>query len=215
MTQERTPIKVLDLFCGGGGASMGLHLAGFDVTGVDINPQPEYPFEFIQADALSVEIKDFDAIWASPPCQAYSFSTKRMRNKGKEYPDLVAPTRALLESSNLPYIIENVVGAPLKDPIVLCGTMFGLKVFRHRLFESNFPLFVDMQCDHKGHKAMHKRGDGGDFFTVAGKAVGTLAEWQDAMGIEWMTKKCLTQAIPPEYSYYLGIQMREYIYTCR
>lgn len=208
--------KALDLFCGAGGASMGIYLAGYEVTGVDISHQPNYPFNFIKADAveyleelLESRIIDYDFIWASPPCQAYTWSAKKHVNAGKEYPDLVDIIRELLIKTGKPYIIENVPGAPLNNPVVLCGTMFpDLKVFRHRLFESNFPLVVEMQCSHAGHKAMETRKSGGDFYTVAGHFVGTTEEWGNAMGIEWMKKKELTQAIPPDYAYYLVSQIK-------
>lgn len=205
--------KALDLFCGAGGASMGLHLAGYDVVGIDIVDQPSYPFKFIKTDAMLVEgramTRVFDLIWASPPCQAYTQSAKGRRNQGYEYPDLVEPTRKILQDSGLPYIIENTPGAPLIDPVMLCGTMFDdLKVFRHRIFESNFPLQVPMTCQHKGHEAKKRRNDNGDFFTVAGHWVGTREEWGDAVGIDWMRSKDeLAEAIPPDYSWFLAKQI--------
>lgn len=206
----------LDLFCGAGGASKGIHDAGFDVVGVDISPGLNYPFDYFCEDAvdfMEMGLGDFDFIWASPPCQAYSWGGAQWRNKGNEYPDLVEVTRHYLKESGKPYIIENVVGAPLIDPVVLCGTMFPgkLKVFRHRLFESNIPLVVEMECKHAGHKAKERRGDSGDFFTVAGHNLGTHSEWADAMGIDWMTKKELSQAIPPVYSEYLARQVIAYV----
>lgn len=202
----------LDLFCGAGGASCGIRQCGFEVWGVDNVEQPNYPFNFICEDAVEFMangLDEFDFIWASPPCQAYSWAAKQHENRGKEYPDLVGVTRDYLIRSGKPYIIENVVGAPLIDPVVLCGTMFPgqLKVFRHRLFESNVPLKVEMECKHEGHKAKERRDDAGDFFTVAGHNTGTYAEWADAMGISWMTKKELSQAIPPLYSKYLVQQV--------
>ena len=205
----------LDLFCGAGGASKGIFNCGFEVVGVDNVPQHNYPYEFFCEDAIEfmdAGLDDFDFIWASPPCQAYSWAAKQHENRGKEYPDLVAITREYLVKSGKPYIIENVVGAPLISPVRLCGTMFPgkLKVFRHRLFESNVPLVVEMECQHDGHKAKERRSDGGDFFTVAGHNTGTYAEWADAMGIDWMTKKELSQAIPPLYSEYLVKQVVEY-----
>lgn len=206
----------LDLFCGAGGASKGIKDAGFtDVIGVDNSPGLNYPYDYYCEDAvdfMAMGLSDFDFIWASPPCQAYSWGGAQWRNKGNEYPDLVEVTRYYLERSGLPYIIENVVGAPLINPVVLCGTMFpGLKVFRHRLFESNVPLKVDMECKHAGHEAKKRRDDNGDFFTVAGHNLGTIAEWSDAMGIDWMTKKELSQAIPPVYSEYLVKQVLSYV----
>ena len=205
----------LDLFCGAGGASKGIHDCGFEVVGVDNASGLSYPYEFFCEDAIDFMdcgLDAFDFIWASPPCQAYSWAGAQHRNRGVEYPDLVAITRKYLVESGKPYIIENVVGAPLLNPVTLCGTMFPgeLKVFRHRLFESNVPLVVDRKCAHKGHKAKERRGDNGDFFTVVGHNTGTHAEWADAMGIDWMTKKELTQAIPPAYSKYLVEQVVKY-----
>lgn len=203
----------LDLYCGAGGASVGIHRAGYDLIGVDNRPQPSYPFDFIQEDAVEFMengLDDFDFIWASPPCQAYSVSSASRRKEGYEYADMIEVTRHHLQKSGKPYIIENVIGAPLLNSKKLCGTMFpGLKVFRHRLFESNIDLVVDLVCDHTGHEAMKRRGDGCDFYTVAGHWPGTLAEWSDAMGIDWMkTKYELSQAIPPAYAEYLVKQVR-------
>lgn len=206
-------MKVLDLFCGPGGASMGIHLSGHSVIGVDIFTQLAYPFEFYRADALTFNIDDYDFIWASPPCQAYSIASAKHRKLGKEYPDLVEVIRDKLIQSGKPYIIENVEQAPLINPIKLCGTMFPeLKVFRHRLFESNLNLKCTMKCNHKGHKAKVTMLDGGDFYTVAGHNYGTREDWRKAMGIDWMKyKKELAQAIPPVYSIYLMKQVQKLI----
>jgi DNA (cytosine-5)-methyltransferase 1 len=140
-------MKLLDLYCGAGGAAMGYHRAGFEVVGVDINPQKHYPFEFHQGDAIEYlreQGKEFDVIHASPPCQRYSKSVKKINRKN--HPDLIFNTRTQLITSCRPYIIENVPGSPLINPIVLCGTMFGLDVKRHRLFESNAILTNPPQC---------------------------------------------------------------------
>src|SRR5574337_20985 len=125
--------RLLDLFCCAGGCAMGYHRAGFDVVGVDINPQQRYPFEFHQADAMTFDLSGFDAIHASPPCQAYTVLGGR--EDLSHYPDLVDAVRERLQASGKPWIIENVPGAPLRDPITLCGAMFGLRRYRHRLFE--------------------------------------------------------------------------------
>jgi len=201
----------LDLFCGAGGASKGIVDAGYTVVGVDISPGLNYPYSYFCEDAvefMDMGLDDFDFIWASPPCQAYSWSSACRRNEGVDYQDLVEITRHYLQKSGKPYIIENVVGAPLINPVKLCGTMFpGLKVFRHRLFESNIPLIVEMECAHEGHKAKERRNDSGDYFIVAGNFVGTLAERSGAMGIDWMNRQELNQAIPPRYSEYLARQV--------
>lgn len=202
----------LDLFCGAGGASKGIYEAGFDeIIGIDNTEQPRYPYYFLQEDAIEFMLAGldcFDFIWASPPCQEYSWSSACRRNEGYEYSDYISITRKLLQNSGKPYIIENVVGAPLINPVRLCGTMFpNLKVFRHRLFESNIPLKVEMECKHDGHEAKKRRSDSGDYFTVAGHWVGTTLEWSEAMGITWMVKSELAQAIPPVYSEYLVKQV--------
>ena len=149
-------MKLLDLFCGAGGAAVGYHRAGFDITGIDIKEQPNYPFEFIQSDVFELKeafLGQFDVIHASPPCQAYSYSTVKHRNLGKRYPDLLERTRILLIESGKEYIIENVVGATLIKPLKLCGTMFNLRVIRHRLFEINADAWVypPCNCQHDGH----------------------------------------------------------------
>jgi len=140
----RRPL-LLDLFCGAGGAAMGYYRAGFDVVGVDNRPQPRYPFTFVQADALEycrAYGRYFAAIHASPPCQLYSRTAKILEGKGliNRHPDLVSPTRVALQATRCPYVIENVPGAPLINPVELCGTQFSLRVYRHRLFESSMSL---------------------------------------------------------------------------
>ena len=204
-------LKLLDLFCCAGGAGMGYAQAGFDVTGVDIVPRPRYPFAFVQADVLTLNpawVAGFDAIHASPPCQAHS-SLKSMHN-AKDHPDLVPPTRAMLVASGRPWIIENVVGAPLINPITLCGTMFGLgtgeaELRRHRLFEMSHPPALTPQCTHRkarvigvygGHGRDRRRAHNTQDFSTAQRA--------EAMGIDWMTGAELSQAIPPAYTEWLG-----------
>lgn len=191
---------------------MGLHRAGFDVTGVDIEPQPNYPFQFIRADALTFDLSGYDLICASPKCQAHTWSAKRWK---KHFDNQIPETRRRLKESGSLYIIENVVGAPLENPVRLCGLMFGLNVIRHRIFESNLPLFVP---DHPRHLPPITRlaRDGhavrrSQYMTVAGhggeSASYRLEDWREAMGIDWMTKEELTQAIPPAYSELLGRQV--------
>jgi len=205
--------RLLDLYCGAGGAAKGYHDAGFDVVGVDHVPQPNYPYEFWLADALDpdtwgIRAQPFDAAHASPPCQAYSTLTKGT-NKGREYPELIAPTRALLEATGLPYVIENVPTAPLRDPVTLCGSMFGLGVRRHRGFETNWPLLVP-QCQHGSVPKQYKLYRHGveyvsRFASVYGSGGGkAMADWPEAMGIDWMTSSELAEAIPPAYTEYVG-----------
>ena len=206
--------RLLDLFCGAGGASVGYHQTGLDVVGVDNAPQPNYPFPFIQADALSLEpafLASFDAIHASPPCQAYSDLAARHRN-GKEWPKLIEPVREMLAAIGKPYVIENVEGAPLRDYIVLCGTMFPeLRVLRHRLFESNFAMHPPRHGIHPRVHTLDKRkahygktDERFDFVQVTGGGNCTIAAAKEAMGINWMTKKELNEAIPPAYTRFVG-----------
>jgi DNA (cytosine-5)-methyltransferase 1 len=211
---ERRKPRLLDLFCCAGGASMGYSRAGFDVVGVDINPQPRYPFEFIQADVLNLDIefiRSFDAVHASPPCQAYSDLAKRNKN-GDDWPKLIEPVRDLLIYTDLPYIIENVDNAPLIKPILLCGTMFPpLRVLRHRLFETNFEVVPPTHGKHPKVHTFDKRkpqfgntDEWKDFVQVTGGGNCTVAAARDAMGIAWMIKKEINEAIPPAYTEFIG-----------
>ena len=206
--------RLLDLFCCAGGAGAGYAQAGFEVVGVDIAPQPNNPHPFIQTDVLTLDpkfIATFDAVHASPPCQSYSTLAKRNKN-GHEWPRLIDPVREILVRSGLPYVIENVPGAPLRDPTILCGTMFiGLRVLRHRLFEANFPLTPPA---HREHPKVHtfdarkshfgKTNEWEDYVQVTGGGNSTLAAARDAMGIDWMTKREINESIPPAYTKFIG-----------
>lgn len=209
-------LKLLDLFCGAGGCSMGYHRAGFEVVGVDIKPQPHYPFEFIQADALSLGLEflqQFDAIHASPPCQAYTEAALSQRNAGKVYPDLMAPTRCLMQSTEVPFVIENTPGAPMRVDIVLCGSMFGLRLIRHRWFECNFPcFFLSSPCAHH-HNPVVVTGHGTPTWSRkknGGKCY-RIEEVREAMGIDWMNRDELSQAIPPAYTEFIGRELIKYL----
>jgi DNA (cytosine-5)-methyltransferase 1 len=189
---------------------MGYHRAGFDVVGVDIKPQPNYPFEFIQADALDYlrgGADGFDAIHASPPCPRYSL-VSGFHGVKNDHPDLVEPSRALLEQSGMPYVIENVVGAPLRRDLVLCGEMFGLRVHRHRVFEMG--AWFMLAPPHSRHLL---RGAATNCETGEGVArwitghYANHADASDAMGIDWMTRDELAQAIPPAYTEFIGTQL--------
>lgn len=227
--------RLLDLFCGAGGAAMGYYRSGFDVVGVDHLPQKRYPFEFVQADALefvAAHGHEFDAVHASPPCQGYS----RMRHlpwlKGREYPMLIDATRAALMATGAIWVIENVEDAPLLNGVTLCGTMFGLKVYRHRKFESNILLMQPPHTKHrvvigsgrmlndraqpnadgwvslpsKGSRLNGVRGNP-EIRTVAGH-FSDVDDAHAAMGVDWrMTRDELAQAIPPVYCWYLGHQL--------
>ena len=211
--------RLLDLFCCAGGAGVGYSRAGFEVVGVDIYPQPHYPLPFIQADVLNLDRKFialFDAIHASPPCQPYSDLVKRNGNKSK-WPPLIEPVRELLLQSGKPFVIENVEGAPLLNPVVLCGTMFPeLRVLRHRLFESNFPITVPPHGQHPLVHTLDKRkhhygktDEWKDFVQVTGGGNCTIAAARQAMGIDWMTKAEINEAIPPAYTLFIGKQLLE------
>lgn len=196
-------MKALDLFCGAGGASHGLALAGFEVVGVDIRPQPKYPYRFIQADALNFDLKGYDFIWASPPCQAF---TKAQQIAKREHPNLIAPIRKRLEKSGTPFVIENVPGAPLINPIMLCGAMFGLQTYRHRLFECSFQVDEPKHPEHKWPQTkMGRPPKTGEFIQVVGHFSGVKFA-QKAMQINWMGQNELREAIPPAYSKYLADQ---------
>lgn len=213
--------RLLDTFCKAGGASYGYHLAGFDVVGIDIEAQPRYPFEFHQADAIEFIAQhghEFDVIHASPPCQAYSI-TAALSNGN--HPEMVEETREALRATGKSYIIENVPGAPLINPITLCGTMFpNLRVIRHRLFECSPAIYwPPFPCCHNGKTApmfwsgLLKHGHTGGsqlkqfkYITVAGHNF-LVNDAKTAMGINWMTRDELREAIPPAYTEWLGKQL--------
>lgn len=209
--------RLLDLFCGAGGAGMGYHRAGFDVVGIDLHPQPNYPFPFLQADALQALDagfwRSFDAIHASPPCQRFSALNRAVGNQDT-HDDLLTPTRELLLETGLLYVIENVEGARriMREPAMICGASVGLEVVRHRLFETNWTLFVP-PCSHKpggatdGTYVMF----GGRSPRDPGRRVPVRAserEWRDAAGLEFMPIRDARQAIPPAYTELIGHQLR-------
>ena len=226
--------RILDLFCGSGAVSVGLTRAGFDVVGVDLAAMPNYPGAFLRHDALTLDmrfIRSFDAIWASPPCQAHT--ALRTAKHAKPHADLIPATRALLKASGLPHVIENVAGArrSLINPTCLCGSMFGLGVTvdgqrfqlqRHRLFEASFPLTAP-PCRHTtpvigvygGHVRQRGARHGGrgtaDFI---GQDKPALA--REAMGITWPTTMVeISQAVPPAYSEHIGRQLIAHLEQAR
>jgi DNA (cytosine-5)-methyltransferase 1 len=209
---------LLDLFSGAGGSARGYYDAGFEVVGVDHKPQKNYPYDFIQQDAFWVlyelqqgnavggyDLTDFAAIHASPPCQAY---TQANNFHGYEHPDLVGKVREALKRTNKPWVIENVVQAPMRRDAILCGSMFGLEyndygLQRHRAFEFHKPtLILPPLCKHK-HKSISVFGNGG-------KCYNTVECWQKLMQIDWMDRQELAQAIPPAYTRYIGNPLRGY-----
>ena len=207
-------MRLLDLFCGAGGAAMGYHRAGFDeIIGVDIKLQKNYPFTFVLGDALEYLREhghEFDFIHASPPCQAFSQMRYANHDKGQNHPDLVAPVRELLIKTGVPWVIENVPGAPLINPVVLCGLAFGLRVLRHRLFESSFFFLAPPHVTHpKQEKVRGKVAPGYlDTLKFIGFTTGSsMKAFRDAMECQWMTPNEGRQAIPPAYTEYIGGQI--------
>lgn len=204
--RTRRPLAI-DLCCGGGGSAMGLHRAGFSVVGIDVEKQPHYPYPFIQIDVRTLTpewVGSFDFVWASPPCQAF---TRHARQKGTahRHENLIPWARTLLDAAGLPYVIENVPDAPLRKDLLLCGSMFGLKLVRHRIFETSG--FTVPQPGHGGHHPDYvtvtghpggsSRRDGGTHF-------GNTGQWREAMGIDWLPASRLKEAIPPAYSEHIG-----------
>lgn len=211
---DRRPV-LLDLGCGAGGAAFGYTAVGFRVVGVDIAPQPRYPYEFHRGDMLTFPLDSYAYIHASPPCQHYSDLARRNGN-AHEWPDLISPVRERLMATDATWVIENVEGAPLIDPVTLCGTMFpGLRVLRHRLFESNVALITP---PHKSHplvftydrrKAHYgKLNQDTSYVQVTGGGNCTVANKRAAMGIPWMAGAELNEAIPPDYAAWIGGQLK-------
>lgn len=233
--------RLLDLFCGAGGASMGYYRAGFDIVGIDIKPQSHYPFEFHQTDALTYPLDGFDAYHASPPCQGVSIMRNLPWLKNKVYQVLIADTRRLLQATGRLYVIENVATAKYGSKMLeklglaehgmqagyLCGQMFGLPIFRHRLFETNFAWFQPAHPKHQGHVragrmiggrardiVVRKTGQTYGFdkpsCAVGHAAIGGLSA-RAALGCEWMNRDEACQAIPPAYTEYIGKYLMNYL----
>lgn len=221
---------LLDLFCCQGGASRGYADAGFGVVGIDIDPQPRYPFPFLQMSAIDALVRLMEGEWlsfsqasgvplwldpdavaavhASPPCQAH---TNAQKIQGNDHPDLIEPTRFLLEELGKPYVIENVPGAPLNEPVELCGAMFGLETYRHRLFETNWELTVP---DHPVHVArttkMGRPPRPGEFMHIVGNFSG-VEKGREVMGMPWANRDGLREAIPPAYTEHIGRQLMTHL----
>lgn len=202
-------MKLLDLFCGAGGCSMGYHRAGFEVTGIDIKPQPRYPFRFIQGDALNppVDLNKFDAIHASPPCQSYS---RALRHMATPQPKLLDEVRRLFDQFDGPTIIENVVGAPMINPLILCGTMFGLRIQRHRLFELRGFSVLAPSCRHIGTELNPVNRKGIMKIRQEFNVINPELPWKKEMDVDWMkTRPEFREAIPPIYTEFIGRQLLE------
>lgn len=192
----------LDLFCGVGGASVGLTRAGFSVLGVDIEPQPDYPGEFLQADAMTFPLDGFDLVWASPPCQGYAWATPKRRGIGRaNHPRLIEPLRGRLHAAGVPYVIENVMSAPVRPDLILTGAMFGLQTIKKRQFElGRWFSMQPLPVIHRLPGAIQ----------TAGKWVG-VARKREALGIDWTrNSKSLANAIPPHYAQFIGERFRAY-----
>lgn len=229
--------RILDLFCGAGGAAAGYEMAGFEVVGVDIARQPNYPFKFIQMDALEFMADGcwrwhdfwgpFDAIHASPPCQHFTKYGNNVKDIHERYEDLLEPTREALKATDLPYVIENVERAPLENPVRLCGSMFDRKgtrdIQRHRLFETNWHLTAPAKCNHKiwapdrypGGRSVAR---GGHSKALVRKTM-EIGSWDIpldvqkwGMGVDWdITVRELSEAIPPAYTHFVGLQLRAHL----
>ncbi len=206
--------RLLDLFCGAGGAAMGYARAGFEVVGVDIKPQPHYPFEFIQADAMTYPLDGFDAIHASPPCQDYSMNLRGLVSDGR-YLRLIEPTLERLIGRT--FVVENVVGAPIPSGptlfgdygLLLCGTMFGMRnVQRHRLFQTSMPIVPPGPCVHR-QPAMNPYDAGAR--ERDGIKSHAMRHFGIAMGIDWMSERETSEAIPPAYTEFIGKRLLEAI----
>lgn len=212
--------RLLDLFCGAGGCSVGYHRAGFDVTGVDINPMPNYPFDFVQADAMTFPLDGFDAIHASPPCHDHSALAVLHPAHGTAW--MLPATRDRLRASGVPWVIENVPGADMPGAITFCGTEFGLRTVRdgkeywlrrHRLFEASFHLWGagGCHCYRRQTVGVYGGGPGGSKMrrgrSLAMTGPGTARASREVMGIDWMNRRELDQAIPPAYTQFIGEQL--------
>lgn len=194
-------VRLLDLFCGAGGAAMGYHRAGFDeIVGVDNRPQKNYPFEFVLADAMTYPLDGFDAIHASPPCQAYSL---RFGHLAAPTEKLIAPLTRRFAARSEPWVIENVLGAVLPSAVVLCGTSFGLAIHRHRYFQSTIAMLAPGCL--RDARVLNPHWSEGR------RRIGALAErqWREAMDCAWMQKAEARQAIPPAYTEYIGRRLLE------
>lgn len=220
-------MRILDLFCCQGGASRGYADAGFGVVGVDIEPQPRYPYRFHRGDAVRVlsrliegraievgglaySLEDFDAIHASPPCQLYSVTHRINRS---EFPDLIGITREHLSASGLPWVIENVAAAApqMCNPLMLCGEMFGLETYRHRLFETNWDLTTPPHPEHVARTTKMGRAPvAGEYMHIVGNFSG-VDRGRRVMGMPWANRDGLREAIPPAYTEYIGRQLMAHI----
>jgi DNA (cytosine-5)-methyltransferase 1 len=231
-------MRILDLYSGAGGAAKGYHDAGHEVVGVDIKDMPRFPYEFVQADALNLldtlilggntndaridhrvgwgySLESFDAIHASPPCQYWSVMSNCRPGLAETYPQLIEPTRERLQKIGKPYVIENVVRAPLINPVILCGTSFDLRVRRHRQFEANFPI-DPVACRHSGyvlnpHNSEARKRMRAEF----GYGVPLMKIWKREVGVEWMNDAEGRESIPPAFTEYIGGYLAAEVFRSR
>lgn len=210
--------RVLDLFCCGGGASMGFDRDGFEVTGLDQDDLSSYyPFTFVRAEAIdwldanAHRLKEWDLIWASPPCQRFSAATKKWgKDQVDTHPDLVGPVRQRLLASGVPFVMENVVQAPLRKDLMLCGKMFDLDLARHRIFEiEGFTVpQPEHPWPHPGRVITVTGNPGGSSKRDGGSRFGSTADWRRAMDIDWLPARLIREAVPPPYAEYIGFHFR-------
>ena len=206
--------RLLDLFCGAGGAAMGYHRAGFDVTGVDNRPQPRYPFEFHQADAMTFPLDGYDAIHASPPCQGYSRALRPLVKR--DYPHLIGDVLSRVKAVGVPYVVENVIGAPLPSQttlegehgVMLCGTMFRLPLKHHRLFQLSYPAFPPRGCRHDEQPLMNPVRRGSWYDQQFDRSE---REYRQAKGVPWMNREEGREAIPPTYTEHIGAALLQHL----
>ena len=222
----------LDLFCGVGGASMGLHLAGFDVIGIDIAPQPRYPFRFIRGDALAppVDLTRFDLIWASPQCERFTRVWRGQEHRRDDYPDQIEPIRQLLLASGVAFVIENVPEAPVRADVVLTGAQFGLPIVRRRHFEcERFTPPFALNAEHWPERTTRNGG----LAMIAGRGGAmkgwnrrnwekpeiraklakrnSVAGWREAMQMPWADRDGIRKAVPPAYAEHIGRAFLEFV----
>lgn len=211
-------MRIIDAFCGAGGAFVGYMRAGFaGGVGVDLDPQPRFPGPFEQWDALAyieTHWREYDAIHASPPCQTYSAMSACRPGLSASYNDLIGATREVLRATGLPYVIENVPGSPLIEPVWLCGQMFGRELYRHRGFETNWPLEAPAHPPHVMPASKAGHWTPGTVMSVAGH-VAPISKAREIMGIDWMTRAELGEAIPPAYTECVGRQLMRHIENAR
>jgi DNA (cytosine-5)-methyltransferase 1 len=204
--------RVLSLGCGQGGTDAGIAQAGFLVDGVDIEYQKRYPFKFCQGDMLDWPLEGYDAIFVAPPCQRWTKQLRCRPELRETYPDLITPMRPRLEASGVPYVIENVEGAPLLNPVRLCAAMFGKEMYRHRLFEcgGGFQVCAPPHPEHRVRASRAGHWEPGTYFSMSGH-VAPMWKAREVMEIDWMPRESLAEAVPPYMSRYIALHLRAWL----